>query len=445
MVLLTGCSLAPHEATSERERADAAGQRYAQPFETRDLPVLPEGPGWREVLQRAFLANGDLEAAYFRWRAAIERIDPAASWPNSNATLGYSYMFSGERMKAFDRMTFSGGFDSMENLTLPVKAAQAGRVALDEARSAGERFRAAKFELQRRVLTAWARYGLLAERADVRAQDAALLRHLAQTASARVAAGRPTSEVSRAAVALREADSTLKTLEAERSVMRAMLNGMLARPADSPLTAPGGIEVRELGADDASLLSAAVGRNPELAALARDAEGRADALELARLAWVPDINPGIVFSGSVSQAIGAAIVLPSNVVRIRGRIEESRAALAESQATLRQATRERGASFVATLIALRNAERQAALYEQEIIPAAENAVASLKAQYAASAASLTEYVDAQRALLEARLARAEARASREERLAELEALAGIDTETLAPSAKTPNDHNDQGR
>lgn len=445
LIWLSACSLAPREAAVERERANSAGAAFATPFEVRDLPPIPEAPDWRDVLRRAFLANGDLEAAYFRWQAAVARIDPAAAWPNPNVMLGYSYMFSGERMKSFDRMTFSAGFDTMENLTLPVKAEQAGRVALDEARVAGERFRAAKFELQRRVLGAWAQYGLVSERAEIRRQDAELLRYLAQTAEARVRSGGPSSEVSRALVAVRESENELKNLVAERSAMRAMLNGMLSRAPEAPLSPPGGVEARPIAAEDAALFTVAVDQNPELAALAREVEGRTDALELARLAWIPDINPSFMFTGSVSQAIGAAVVLPTNVIRIRGRIEESRAALAESQAMLRQTTRDRAGSFVATLIALRNAERQVRLYEDEVIPLAESTVTSLRAQYTASAVSLVEYIDAQRALLDARLAGAEAKAAREERLAELEALAGVDVETLGkPPGETPVVGSDQG-
>jgi len=425
-----GCSLAPRATEAERERAEAAGVSFATPFESRTLPPLPDTPGWREVLERAFLANGDLEAAYFRWQAAIARIDPMAAWPNSNVMLGYSYMFSGENMKAFDRMTFTAGFDTMDNLTLPVKARQAGWVALDEARATGERFRAAKFELQRRVLTAWARYGLVSELTEIRRKDTDLLRYLADTSVARVRTGEPASEVSRAFVALRESENQLKNLDADRSAMRAMLNGMLSREPEAPLAVPAGVEIRELRADDATLLAAAVDQNPELTALAREVEGRSDALELARLAWVPDINPSFMFTGSISQAIGAAVVFPTNVIRIRGRIQEARAALAESQAMVRQTTRDRAGAFVATLIALRNAERQVRLYEDEIIPLAETTIGSLRAQYAAKEANLVEYIDAQRALLEARLARAEARAAREERLAELEALAGMDVESL---------------
>src|SRR5256885_4068124 len=49
------------------------------------------------TLFRSFLANGDLEAAYFDWAAAFARIDQAANWPNSNLAPTFSYMFSGDR------------------------------------------------------------------------------------------------------------------------------------------------------------------------------------------------------------------------------------------------------------------------------------------------------------------------------------------------------------
>ena len=48
-----------------------AGKPYSRPFEDRTLPDLPANPAWQDVLRRAFLANGDLEAAYFDWKAAL--------------------------------------------------------------------------------------------------------------------------------------------------------------------------------------------------------------------------------------------------------------------------------------------------------------------------------------------------------------------------------------
>src|SRR5437016_570145 len=99
LLFLGGCVLTPKGAKEERAHAADIGRRYEAPFEERSLPDLPERPAWRDVLHRALLANGDLEAAYFDWKAALERIDIAGAYPNSNVMLGYSYLLSSERMK----------------------------------------------------------------------------------------------------------------------------------------------------------------------------------------------------------------------------------------------------------------------------------------------------------------------------------------------------------
>src|SRR2546423_3411508 len=175
MFVLSGCVLAPRGTKEEQCAADEAGRAYAQPFEQRALPDLPSNPTWQDVLRRAFLANGDLEASYFEWKASLARIPQVATYPNTNLAPSFSYLFSGERMKAWDRTTISAGFDPMENLSLPNKVAQAGRVALADARAAGARFDAAKFELQRKVLTDYLELLLHDQRLRIQQQNVELL------------------------------------------------------------------------------------------------------------------------------------------------------------------------------------------------------------------------------------------------------------------------------
>lgn len=78
---LGGCVLAPRGTEQEQARLKAAGKPFTRPFEQRTLPELPHAPQWRDVLRRAFLANGDLEAAYFEWAARTEQsvhpLDPS--------------------------------------------------------------------------------------------------------------------------------------------------------------------------------------------------------------------------------------------------------------------------------------------------------------------------------------------------------------------------------
>jgi outer membrane protein TolC len=193
---------------------------------------------------------------------------------------------------------------------------------------------------------------------------------------------------------------------------------------------------RPLIEDDARILAAGVGRNPQLASLAHDVAGRSEALELARLAYVPDFSPQFSIEGNARQTVGMMVNLPTSLVRIRGAIEESRAGLRQTQAMLRQARSERSAQFVAALVALRNHERQVALLEQVIVPKTRQLWDASSKAYSASAIGFAELADTRRMLLQARLLLAEARIAREKRLAELEGLAGVDVETLQKAPPT---------
>ncbi len=434
---LPGCTLTPPGAKVEQARMETAGRPYETPFEARSLPDLPAAPTWRDVLQRAFLANGDLEASYFEWKASVQRIEMASAYPNSNVMLGYSYMFSSERMKTFDRQTFSLGFDPAMNLWFPTKVQQKGRVALDEARASGERFRAAKFDLQQRVLSAWADYELLAERRRIQRQQVALSRLAIDAVQAQARAEGVQRDLLQSHATFRTLENSLMNTEVELTASRAMLNGMLGRRPDAPLE-PSAPEARELKAQDDQILAAAVDRNPEIGSLAQQVQGRTDALELARMQWIPDINPSFMFTGGVSQALGAAVMLPTTIAEIRGGIREAQAMLRAGEAMLRQLRSDRVGTLVATLVALRNSERQAQFFETTLLPLAQRVRTNAQQSYAVGAGMYLDLIEAQSMVLDTQLMIAEAKAAREQRLAEIEALMGADIETVAPASATPN-------
>jgi outer membrane protein TolC len=429
-LLLAGCTLATREAAEERARMEAARTVYDGAASERPAPELPPDPRWQDVLRHAFLANGELEAAYFAWRAAVERIDVAAGYPNTNVSVGFEYLFSGGNLTGWDRTSLSVGFDPMQNLSFPTKVMAAGRVATEEARAAGERFAAAKFALQRDVLTAWLDYALLAEQIRVQREMLELLRIGAQAAAASVLGGRPQEELLMADVEHGHGEHELLEMESALSAARARLNARIGRPADAPLPPPALPEPRPLP-DDAALLAAGTRANPELAALARDVAARDEALDLARQQYFPDINPFAGINGSIEQVVGAAITLPTRIPQIQAGIREARANLRASEAMSRQGELDRDAAFVATLLALRSAERQRAVLEGHVTPSAEQAAAAAERAYATGRGDFAAWLATQRTLLELRFTVAETRIARERQVAELEMLAGIDAERLA--------------
>jgi cobalt-zinc-cadmium efflux system outer membrane protein len=432
---LSGCVLAPRGTVDEQAKLDKVSSSFEQPIENRQLPTVPVPANWRDVLRRAFLANGELEASYFEWKAALAQIGQAAAWPNSNVAVSFSYMFSPGNMKAWDRTTISAGFDPAMNLSLPIKTRAAGKVAFEAAREAGGRFRTVKFDLQRKILSRYLDLALIEEKLRIQRENLSILKLLAASAADREQAGGPSQDLLKALIESELAENELSNMEAEANSMRGMLNGMLDLDPKGPLKLPQTLPApRPVVADDSRLIAVAVDQNPELAGLARQVAGRKDAIELARLAYLPDINPSAGFTGSISQFLGAMVMLPTTFPAIRAVIDNAEAMAKSAEAMSRQTRRDRAASFVADLYLMRNAERQLNFYRRRVVPSARQLLNSSRQDYAAGTVGFADLIDSERMFITVRLMVAQAQIEREKELAELEALAGVDIETLGEPA-----------
>jgi outer membrane protein, heavy metal efflux system len=281
----------------------------------------------------------------------------------------------------------------------------------------------------------------MGERIRIGRENLQLVEMLVSTARDRIAAGGAQQDLLKAQIEQRLAENELTAMEAELAQMRAMLNGMLARPGDAPLGVPKSLpEARLLPVDDAGLLALAAEKNPDLKRLATEVKGRSDAIELARLAYYPDYTPQLSLNGTASQALGMMAMLPTNLPMIRGQILEAEAMEKSSAAMLRQAQVEKGAEVVANLLALRNAERQVDFFGKIVLPRARDALTAARQDYAAGRVNFGELIEANRLLLQIRQLVADARMEREKRLAGIEALVAVDLETLGerPEAPTKN-------
>lgn len=430
-LLVGGCAFNRRQIDAEEQRLEAAAGSWLVPNEQRELPWLAEQPDWPEVLQRAFAANGDLEAAYHRWAAAVARLRGMSSYPDGNLALGYGYMFSRERMKAWDRTTLSAGFDPGMMLQWPGKVAQQGRIALEELQARRLRFEMAKFSLQEKVLSAYLGYALQGERLRLQGEQVRLLEALVAIGEQQVRTGGSQMPLLQAGIELTMAENELTTLAAELAATKATLASMLALPPGTELLPPGRLPgLRPMPPEDGPLLAMAVERNPELQALAHEAAAQSGAVKLARMAYYPNISPQFSITGSISRAVGAMFSLPANLTRVRSSIEEARAMLREAEAEFRQAQLDRAAQFLAALQLTRDLERQRDLLQDIILPQLEQQQAIRTRSLATGDGTYGELIEIQRSRLAIRLLIAETQVARERKLLQMETLAGVDIETL---------------
>ncbi|HEX5242388.1 MAG TPA: TolC family protein [Tepidisphaeraceae bacterium] len=425
-LLLAGCTVHPPGEQQERQTALRAGAPFTRPIEQRQVLPLPANPTAEDLVHRALLASSELEQRYWEWRSAIEQIPQDGTQATNLAVFG-SASVTRSRM-SFDKTTLSLGNDPMADIVLPTKLSAAAQRALENARAAGLRFRKAQFELRGKVLSAYADYSLTAELIRLEQSNAQLLQSTVVAVDARNEAGAAgQQELLKSRNELDLSRNEISSMQAQLPAQRAALNALLDRTPDAPIPIPGRMpEARAVVQDDGQVLQLVAERNLELAALAQDVAAHKQSLALARLQYLPDfsISVGTDLAG-IAQSLAGMVTVP--LLRhqaIDAAVAQAEANLRATQAMRRQVRNDLGTQAVMDLSIIRDADRQLDLFQNTVLPRAEQVVTVGRAAYEAGRSSLLDLLDAQKSLIAIQRLVAHLRATREQRLDDLEAITG---------------------
>ncbi len=423
----------PGEA-QERERAAQAALPYKISPADRVLPDLERDADLGRVLETAFNSNGEIEAAYREWRAALERVPQAGAL--ADPRLDFSVLFGPDSLKSFG--DFLRVMASQEIPAKGKRAAQA-RKALKEAQAAGERFRAAKFKLQNRIVQAYARAALNESYLDLSTESLQLLHTSFEvmTLHFHTITGEAKVELNKIEVEIEKLDSDRRAFLISRESLRAELNGLLNREPNEPLGVIRMPSIRAPETEEAKLLARAVENNPELAALRKEIEARGAEQTLAELAKKPDFMFGGGMDDPLMPILSAGITLPINKQRIRSGIEEALAMRQAAEARLRNASRDAQSRLIMALLGIRDAERVLDDYNRRVIPKVRETLDLQLRYYGSGGGSFMELIDTQRLMLDFQKMVRQAEADRLRNLSDLEEILGEDLFDFAPQTQTP--------
>lgn len=396
-------------------------------------PVLDEAATLADYLAYAALHNPGLEAAFNRWRAALEKVPQVRSMPDPKFNYAY-FIREVETRVGPQRQKFgiSQTFPWFGKLRLR------GDVALGVADAERERYELAKLRLFYRVKGAYYEYGYVARAIAVTEESVQLLGQLESVVGARYEAGEATfADVIKSQVELSRLEDRLRALEDLRGPMSARLNSAMGRRAKDILPWPREIPEVEISASDEEIQAWAVDGNPELRVLDSAAAKERAAEALAGKDRFPDLtlgvevidtdealNPGMIDRGKDPVVAVLSVNLPLWYSKYRAARREAqaryRAAIAERTETENRLT----ADLQLALYHFRDAERRIQLYGDALIPRTRQSLEVSRRAFTVGAAGFLDLVDAQRTLLEFELSYERARADRAQRLAELEMLIG---------------------
>ncbi len=398
-----------------------------------EVDPLSADPTPADYKQYAALHNPGLEAAFNRWKAAVERVPQVTALPDPRFTFRY-YIEEVETRVGPQDWSVSVGQMFPWFGTLRLR----GNMAAEAADAEWARYEAAKLKLFHQVVTAYYEYYYVGRALATVQAMRDLMGYLEEVARARYRVGSASyADMIRAQVELGKLEDRIRTLEDLHGPLTARLNAVLNRPVDTPIPPPVPQPSAQLDCGDDQVLAWLAESSPELTALDHEAARQSQGKALAGKAFYPDLTVGLTYIDTGSALMpgtpdnGKDPVIASvsvNVPLWHGKYDAGRReARARYRAALKgRADRENLLTAAAKLVLhkVRDAERKTDLYRDTLMPKAEQALTATQTAYQAGKASFLDLIDATRVLLEFQLAHERALADHAERLAELEMLVG---------------------
>jgi outer membrane protein, heavy metal efflux system len=435
-LVLSGCAVNQSKEDSkqsqriiqETHRVDVAD------WKGRELPELTDSSLLSDYLEYAALNNPGLEAAFNRWKAALERVPQVESLPDPRFT--YRYFIQeietrvGPQRQAFEITQMFPWFGKLK---------LRGNVALEASNAAQQRYEAAKLKLFYEVTDAYYEYYYLARAIAVTQENVNLVKHLERVALTRykTAAGSH-PDIIRSQVELGKLEDRLLTLKDLQEPIVARLNAALNRPIQDPLPWPGKVQLESVSVTDQELLVWLEQGNPELKALSFEIQQQKRSIELAKKDYYPDIALGVGYIDTAStvgpvdppddgrDSISAVVSVNIPIWRKKydAGVQEAKNRYYAAIHTRADKRNSLAAEMKLAWFHFRDAKRKIDLYRDALLPKAKQSLKVTEADFLGGRGMYLDLIDAQRILLEFQLAYERAQANHEQNLAKLEMLVG---------------------
>ncbi len=392
-----------------------------------------------DYLRYAALNNAALKASFEQWKAAIEEVPQAKSLPDPKFT--YSYFIRevetrvGPQRQKLGIMQVFPWFGKIEART---------DAAAAKAKAARKRYEAEKLKLFWQVKNAFYEYVYLARAVEIARDNLELIRHfegVARTKYMAMLAVHP--DVIRAQVELAKIEDVLKSLEEFREPIVAGLNAVLNRRSFELLPWPKKEEFEPVEVEREKVVVLLRQMNPELAAIDYDVEAARHRVELAKKRFWPDIGvgvdwietdsavgPGVSDSGRDPLVLMFSMNLPIWRENYKAGERQARSDVRRTEQQRVETENTIVARAEQVLYDFDDSNRKIRLYGDILVPKTEELLQASETAYQAGTVDFLSLIDAQRTLLEYQLRYERAVTDNEQKLAELEMLAGAELRAI---------------
>ena len=320
-----------------------------------------------------------------------------------------------------------------------------GKVAMQEALSVFERYRATQQEIVVQVKRAFYDLAYVDAALEITREEQSLLEHYEKLAQTRYATGQGLQQ----AVVKIQAEITrvlnrLDILTQQRTSLEARLNTLKDCPPQTPLPSVTALGLPEVSLDLDELYTLGYQNRRELKAAEQRIEGSEKAIELARHDNRPDFFVGVGFvnvgnrrdrdpagvelpppdNGKNAVSISAGITIPIWRDKYDSAVREARKSLLAERSSYANVRNEMEFSIRDQVVRIETLGEQIRLFKDVLIPQAEEVLRATEAAYETGQLGVLDLLDSERVLLNVRIVNARHYSDRLNALAHLERAIG---------------------
>jgi len=372
--------------------------------------------------------NAGIKSSYQQLQMALEQVPQAKALPDPQVTYNYWTKQSDLQMKqTVGVMQMFPWFGKIDART---------QAAIKETSAAQQKYQAARVALFKEIKEGFYEFAYLARATDTAIENLELFKHfeeVARTKHMTTTTGHP--DVIRAQVEIAKMEDVLRGLNQLREPTVSRLRTALTLPADANLPWPKTEEFNAVELDYERLANILRQKNPELASLNYEAIAAGSKITLAEKNFYPDIGVGLMWENMDNRGgrDGVAMVFQMNLPLWRDSYRSGARQAQAQKASIEQQKIETENVLLTrasqSLYEYRDSIRKIRLYRNTLIPKGRELLQASEAAYREGTIDFLSLIDAQRMLLDYHLSLQRAIADNQQKLAELEMLAGTELDS----------------
>ena len=406
----------------------AAGRAQDQQVQVEVEDQASSGPpdfyapeeGLRSYINEALDKNPAVRERLARYRAALERAPQVSTLPDPVFSFTQAIRSVETRVgPQLNSYVLSQAFPWFGTLDLR------GKVAMQEALSVFELYRATQQEIVVQVKRAFYDLAYVDAALDITREEQSLLEHYEELAQTRYATGQGLQQaVIKIQAEITRVLNRLNILEQQRASLQARLNTLLDRPAQSPLPSSGTLALPQVTLDLEDLYTLGYQNRQELKAAEQRIEGSERAIDLAKNDNWPDFFVGVGFvnvgnrsdpagvelpppdNGKNAVSVSAGITIPIWRDKYDAAVREATESLLAERSSYANVRNEMEFSIRDQVFRIETLEEQIRLFESVLIPQAEEALRATEAAYETGQLGVLDLLDSERVLLNVRIVNA---------------------------------------